>query len=126
LRMSPPPKCWLVLAALLLPACVATGTKINDRSLTSKIVAEKSTRSDVVALLGLPERVSYGQAEEETWQYFQVTEIPKATGYLPLIRAFADGFDWQTQKLVITFDKQGVVKSLERQEQSVGKESVPY
>jgi hypothetical protein len=124
--MSLPLKVLLVLSALLLAACVSTGTKINDRSLTSKIVVDQSTRSDVAALLGLPEKVSYGNAGEEAWQYFQVTEVPQAGVYVPLVRAFADGFDWRTRRLVITFDKQGVVKSLERQEQSAGKESVPY
>ena len=124
--MSPPLKVLLVLGVLMSSACVSTGTKINDRSLTSKIVVDRSTRSEVAALLGLPERVSYGKAGEEAWQYFQVTEVPQARVYVPLVRAWADGFDWRTRRLVITFDKQGVVKSLERQAQSAGKESVPY
>jgi outer membrane protein assembly factor BamE (lipoprotein component of BamABCDE complex) len=124
--MSTPLKVLLVLGVLMVSACVSTGTKINDRSLTSKIVVDQSTRSDVVTLLGLPEKVSYGSAGEEAWHYFRVTEVPKASVYVPLIRAWADGFDWQTQRLVINFDKMGLVKSLERQAQPAGKEGVPY
>ena len=124
--MSRPLKVLGVLGVLMVSACVSTGTKINDRSLTAKIVVDQSTRSDVVALLGLPEKVSYGKAGAEAWQYFQVTEVPKASVYVPLIRAWAEGFDWRTQRLVINFDQQGVVKSLERQGQPAGKAGVPY
>ena len=117
---------FCLLGALLLPACVTTGSKINDRSLTSKIVADKSTSSDVVALLGLPEKVAYGKAGGVTWQYYQVTEVPRATDYLPLVRAWADGFSWQTRQLVITFDQNGLVQSLERQQQPAAPEPIPY
>jgi len=103
-----------ILWALILPACFSTGSKINDPSLTSKILVHHSSKSEVVALLGLPERVSCGQDGGEAWQYYHITEVPNATAYIPLVRAFADGFDWHTRQLVTTFDKNEVVKHLER------------
>jgi hypothetical protein len=124
--MSLRPIIFSLLGALLLPACVSTGSQINDRSLTSKILVDQSTNSDVAALLGLPEKVTYDEAGGVTWQYFQITKVPKITGYLPLVRAWADGFDWQAQELVIHFDPNGVVKSLERQRQPAGTEPILY
>jgi outer membrane protein assembly factor BamE (lipoprotein component of BamABCDE complex) len=119
-------KILVVLGALLGAACLSTGTKINDPRLTAGIVVDQSRRSDVVALLGLPEKVAYGQGGVETWQYFQVTQIPQATVYLPLVRAYADGFAWHTRSLVLTFDKQGVVKTVARVEEPPGTTGVPY
>jgi outer membrane protein assembly factor BamE (lipoprotein component of BamABCDE complex) len=119
-------KIFVVLGALLCAACLSTGTKINDSSLTAGIVVDQSRQSDVMALLGLPAKVAYGQGGVETWQYFRVTEIPPATVYLPLVRAYADGFAWHTRSLVLTFDKQGVLKTVQRQEQPPGTAGVPY
>ena len=119
-------KIFLVLWALLLPACVSTGTNINDRRLVSRIVVDQSTQSEVTALLGLPAKVVYGKGGEETWQYFQLTEVPRATNYVPVVKAFTEGFDWQTQKLVITFNQEGIVKHLERQQQPAGRDPIPY
>jgi hypothetical protein len=119
-------KIFVLLAGLLCAACLSTGTKIGDPSLTARIVVDQSRRSDVVALLGPPEKVAYGQGGVETWQYFQVTKIPQATVYLPLVRAYADGFAWHTRSLVLTFDRQGLVKTVARVEEPPGTADVPY
>ena len=122
LRLS----CFLISCALLLPACVTTAANITDPSRTAKIEADKSTKSDVIALLGLPARVSRGDSGQEAWKYLRVTEIPKAASYLPLIRAFADGFEVEARGLRLTFDQNDVVKNLEPIPPQVVKEPVPY
>jgi hypothetical protein len=124
--MNPYRKILVMLGALLCAACLSTGTKIDDPSLTARIVVDQSHRADVVALLGLPPKVTYGQGGAETWQYFRVTQIPQAPAYLTLVRAYTPDFTWRTGSLVLTFDRQGVVKSVARAQGPPGTTGVPY
>ncbi len=115
----------LVLLVLLLPACVTTGSNVGDQAITSQIEVEKSNKSEVIGLLGLPERVSYEKPGGETWEYLQITTVPQLPNYVPLIRAYAGGYANHAQELLVTFNQAGVVTGLGRRRAAVPG-PVPY
>lgn len=114
---------WLKLLAVALllvsSACVSTGTKaIKDAEVVSKIEVGKSTRSDVVALLGYPIAATYKEkgAREVTWHYYYATAYPNATAFVPGLKAVTPGLSETTRMLSVTFNPDGTVKNLEREQ----------
>lgn len=77
----------LTVALLLVTnACVSAGTQaINDTGVVAKIEVGKSTRSDVVALLGYPLAATHKDQglREITWHYSYATAYPNATALSP-------------------------------------------
>ncbi len=111
----------LLAVALLLitSACVSAGTKaIKDTGVVSKIEVGKSTRSDVVALLGYPLEATHKDKGigEVTWHYNYATAYPNATAFVPVVKAFTRGLNETTRVLSVTFNRDGTVKSLEQEQ----------
>jgi outer membrane protein assembly factor BamE (lipoprotein component of BamABCDE complex) len=105
----------LISVSLLLAisACVSAGTQaITDPGVISRIKAGHSTQAEVAALLGYPLTASYGKDGEATWHYTLVTMAPTATAFLPAIKAFPPSLHDNTREFSITFNKDGIVKSL--------------
>jgi outer membrane protein assembly factor BamE (lipoprotein component of BamABCDE complex) len=121
-------KILLLLCSLLpAPACVSTGVPaITDSGLTSKLEADKSTKAEVTALLGFPAIVTYGDQGRETWNYYYVTEYPKATDFIPGVNAAVHGFPQDTRMLTITFDRRGVAQDLQRRQVAGTAAVFPY
>jgi outer membrane protein assembly factor BamE (lipoprotein component of BamABCDE complex) len=112
---------WLKLLAVALllvsSACVSAGTwAIQDAGVLSKIKAGKSSRSDVVALLGYPLAATHKDQGlgEVTWHYYYATASPAATAFVPVAKAFTPNLNETTRVLSVTFNKNGTVKSLEQ------------
>ncbi len=112
---------WLkVLAVALLlvsSACVSAGTQaIQDTGVVSKIEVDKSTRSDVVALLGYPLTATHKDQGlgEVTWHYYYATAYPNATAFVPVVKGFTRNLNETTRVVSVTFNKNGTVKSLEQ------------
>jgi outer membrane protein assembly factor BamE (lipoprotein component of BamABCDE complex) len=110
----------LALALLLMPsACVSAGTQaIKDADVVSRIEVGKSTRSDVVALLGYPLAATHKDQGigEVTWHYYYATAYPNATAFIPEVNAFTRNLNETTRVLSVTFNKSGTVKSLEQEQ----------
>jgi outer membrane protein assembly factor BamE (lipoprotein component of BamABCDE complex) len=98
---------------LVISACVSAGTQgIGDADVLSRIEVGKSTQADVAALLGYPLTASYGEKGEQTWHYAYTTDTPMAPAYLPVVKAFTPDLRQTTREFGVTFDRNGVVKSL--------------
>jgi outer membrane protein assembly factor BamE (lipoprotein component of BamABCDE complex) len=98
---------------LVISACVSAGTQaITDAGVTSRIKVGHSTQAEVAALLGYPLTASYGEHGEATWHYTLVTMAPTVTAFLPAIKAFPPSLHDTTQKFSVTFNQDGIVKSL--------------
>jgi outer membrane protein assembly factor BamE (lipoprotein component of BamABCDE complex) len=107
--------CLVIGALTLFSACISTGTKaINDPALMAKIEIGKSTKAEVTDLLGFPEAAAYPRSQE-VWQYSYQTIDPKPYNYLPIIK-IVNGFDQETRLLTITFNQEGIVQKIERQQ----------
>jgi outer membrane protein assembly factor BamE (lipoprotein component of BamABCDE complex) len=105
----------LIPVALLLAisACVSAGTQaITNAGVISRIKVGHSTQAEVAALLGYPLTASYGEHGEATWHYTLVTMAPTVTAFFPAINAFPPSLHDSTQEFSVTFNQDGIVKSL--------------
>lgn len=105
----------LLSVSLLLAfsACVSAGTQaITDAGVLDRIQVGHSTQAEVAALLGYPITASYGEHGEATWHYTLVTMAPTVTAFLPAIKAFPPSLHDTTQEFSVTFNQDGIVKSL--------------
>jgi len=112
-------KLLTIALLLVLSACVSAGTKaIKDAGVVSKIEVGKSTRSDVVALLGYPIAATHkGQGlGEGTWHYYYATTYPNATAFIPGVKALTSNLNETTRVLSVSFNRDGTVKSLEQEQ----------
>ncbi len=108
-------RCLALGAGILTSACVTTGTRaIADPAVISHLEVNKSTKAEVRDLLGFPDAAAYPPGRE-IWEYFYQTITPKTYNYLPIIK-IVNGFDQETRVLIITFNKEGLVKKIERQQ----------
>jgi hypothetical protein len=112
---------------MLTCACVSTGTKaIVDKLVVSRIEVNKSTRVEVFKLIGLPAAVTYPETGGEVWNYFYVTEAPKPLDYMILTQPFVGGYDINSQRLTLIFNKDGVVQNLEFGKLTGPEGTMPY
>lgn len=123
---------WLsvMLVFFALPAvsaCVSTGTgEITKSDTVGRLETGKSTKAEVSALLGFPTLVSYGRKGEETWDYYYVTEYPQAVDFVPVAAALSPNFNQTARMLTVSFDRQGLVRNLQKS-RTIGKAEIyPY
>jgi outer membrane protein assembly factor BamE (lipoprotein component of BamABCDE complex) len=103
-------KCLAVMSLLTLSGCVSAGTcTIKDAGVVGQIEVGKSSKGDVAALLGYPLTASYGDHGEETWYYTCITAYPKATEFVPLVKALPPPLQEATRQIFVTFDRGGTV-----------------
>lgn len=110
----------LTIASLLtFSACVSAGNQaIKDTDVVSQIKVDKSTRADVVALLGYPLAATHKDQGlgEVTWHYYYATSYPNATAFVPAVKAFTNNLNETTRVLSVTFNKNGTVKDLTQEQ----------
>ncbi|MHB9075073.1 MAG: outer membrane protein assembly factor BamE domain-containing protein [Desulfobaccales bacterium] len=122
-------KLLMVALLLVVSACVSAGTRaIKDTGVVSKIEVGKSTRSDVVALLGYPIAATHKDLglKEVTWHYSYATAYPNATAFIPGVKAFTRNLNETTRVLSVSFDRDGTVKSLEQEQLSLPAQQVDF
>jgi outer membrane protein assembly factor BamE (lipoprotein component of BamABCDE complex) len=98
---------WIILAILLF-GCASTeiGRKF-DASAANKIEIGKTTESEVLTMLGTPLKTKINQDGTKKYGYAHIES--KAVALPFSVRGTASG-----DKLIITFDKDGVVRGLEK------------
>jgi len=117
----------MLLAWLAVSACVSTGAReITDPERCARLEAGKSTKAEVTALLGFPTLVNYSQQGEEAWNYYYVTEYPRARDFIPLAGALEDGLQQTTRVLTVSFDRQGVIHHLQPSQTASQAAVFPY
>ncbi len=101
----------LVLLAGLLIGCASTGRKI-DQSQVQTITKGETTKEQVVARLGSPDRImKLGNGDTIfTYGYARVTAKPAT--FIPIVGAFAGGANTQYQSCAVTFGPDGIVKNI--------------
>ena len=102
---------FLVLVLTHVSGCASGGNKaIADPSASSQIINGKSTKADVIALLGEPNQVSADTTGREVWVYQHFDMKVRPGTFIPVIGLLAGGADTKSNSLVIIFDRQGVVE----------------
>lgn len=105
-----------VLAAITMTGCaVKTGNenlgKMEKGQIDQQIVKGKSTKNDVKAMLGDPDKTDFDNNSNEKWTYVHVRKSAKGVNYVPVVNWFVAGTNDTTKTLIVLFDDNGVVKN---------------
>lgn len=106
----------MMVSVLMMSGCaVKTGNetlgKLDKAQLEQGIIKGKSTKDDVKAMLGDPDKTDFDNNSLEKWTYIHVRKDLKAVNYIPVANWFAHGTNDTTKTLVVLFDDNGVVKN---------------
>lgn len=106
---------FIILMAILLNACANSGNqkiaKIeNHASLDKTLVSGKTTKEKVKLAFGEPSDVDFDNNNNEKWTYTHIRRVSKAINFMPYANYLMRGTDDTNKKLVIVFDKNGVVQ----------------
>lgn len=98
-----------ILLLACLAGCVSVGHKI-DQSAAEKIEKGKTTREQVISLLGSPDNITRTGRGDTIFMYNYTRATPKPATFIPIVGALVGGADVQHQMYLVTFDSNGVVK----------------
>jgi outer membrane protein assembly factor BamE (lipoprotein component of BamABCDE complex) len=101
----------LILILVTMVGCATVGRKV-DQSAVEKIIKGETSRSEVIGLIGSPDRIIQPGNGDTIFSYGYTRVSAKATSFIPIVGAFAGGANVQNQMVMITFDKDGIVKNI--------------
>lgn len=99
----------LVLLIACLAGCVSSGRKI-DQSAADKIEKGKTTREQVVNLIGSPDRITRTGNGDTIYMYNYMRATAKPATFIPIFGPLVGGANVQHQMYMVTFGSDGVVK----------------
>jgi outer membrane protein assembly factor BamE (lipoprotein component of BamABCDE complex) len=105
--------CMVMLLATLFFGCASVGRKI-DQSAVEKIEKGKTTREEVIRLLGSPDNITILGNGDSYLSYNYARAAMKPESLIPIFGAFVGGANVQSQMVMVTIDKNGVVKNILR------------
>lgn len=106
----------IMASALMMSGCaVKSGNetlgKLDKMQVEQGVTKGKSTKSDVKAMLGDPDKTDFDNNGLEKWTYIHVRKDMKAVNYIPVANWFVGGTNDTTKTLVVLFDDNGIVKN---------------
>lgn len=110
-------KLKLITASFLLALLVGcAGTAGNQKladasneSITQNILEGKTTQAQVKAMFGEPNSTSFTDGGNDVYNYAFSRASAQGVNYIPIVNLFARGYDVNTKKLVILFNKDKIV-----------------
>ena len=109
--------CIYIFASLLILASCATGSGGNqtlknesESSVTTKIINNVTTQSEIKAMFGSPYETTYTDGGMEIWKYRLDDMRADAINYVPIVNLFGSSFTGTRKELVILFNDDGTVK----------------
>ena len=106
-----------IFASLLILASCATGSGGNqtlknesESSVTTKIINNVTTQSEIKAMFGSPYETTYTDGGMEIWKYRLDDMRADAVNYVPIVNWFGTSFTGTRKELVILFNDDGTVK----------------
>ncbi|MDC1190195.1 hypothetical protein N8209_05255 [Gammaproteobacteria bacterium] len=106
-----------IFASLLILASCATGSGGNqtlknesESSVTTKIINNVTTQSEIKAMFGSPYETTYTDGGMEIWKYRLDDMRADAVNYVPIVNWFGSSFTGTRKELVILFNDDGTVK----------------
>ena len=110
-------KNFYIFASLLILASCATGSGGNqtlknesESSVTTKIINNVTTQSEIKAMFGSPYETTYTDGGMEIWQFRLDDMRADAINYVPIVNWFGTSFTGTRKELVILFNDDGTVK----------------
>ena len=110
-------KSFYIFASLLILASCATGSGGNqtlknesESSVTTKIINNVTTQSEIKAMFGSPYETTYTDGGMEIWKFRLDDMRADAINYVPIVNWFGTSFTGTRKELVILFNDDGTVK----------------
>jgi hypothetical protein len=110
-------KNFYIFASLLILASCATGSGGNqtlknesESSVTTKIINNVTTQSEIKAMFGSPYETTYTDGGMEIWKFRLDDMRADAINYVPIVNWFGTSFTGTRKELVILFNDDGTVK----------------
>ena len=102
------------ISAFLISGCSTSGNqhlkKETAQSLQSKIIKNKTTKSEIITALGEPETKTTLDSGNEEWTYSMDNNQFDATTFIPLVGLLTGGSQTQAKTLEIEFKGETVNK----------------
>lgn len=102
------------ISALLISGCSTSGNQHlkneTSQSLQSKIIKNKTTKSEIIAILGEPDTRTTLDDGNEEWTYFMDNNQFDATTFIPVVGLLTGGSHTQAKTLEIEFKGETVSK----------------
>lgn len=106
-------KTTTILFPLLVAGCYSAGQKrIADDSVIQKIQPGKTTKAEVLQLLGRPVSMIMMPDGSEQWLYQYIGSTVRAASFIPVVGLFAGGADTEVHNLQLFIRQDGVVEKL--------------
>ena len=100
-----------IALSLLVIGCATYGRKL-DQSKVDQIEKGKTTRQEVLSLIGSPDQMTRDGNGNVTLTYMFVRATAKPASYIPIVGAFAGGANVQNQMVMVTVGPDGVVSDV--------------
>lgn len=102
------------ISALLISGCSTSGNQHlkneTSQSLQSKIIKNKTTKSEIITALGEPETKTTLDSGNEVWTYSMDNNQFDATTFIPVVGLLTGGSQTQAKTLEIEFKGETVSK----------------
>jgi outer membrane protein assembly factor BamE (lipoprotein component of BamABCDE complex) len=99
---------WIVALAV---GCATVGRKL-DESQIDQIQKGKTTKAEVLQLLGSPDQMTRNSSGTTVMMYLYAHATAKPATYIPIIGAFAGGANVQNQSVTVTIGSDGLVSDV--------------
>ncbi|HAU3195283.1 TPA: hypothetical protein JDE59_001971 [Salmonella enterica subsp. diarizonae] len=104
----------LFIAIFSISGCSTSGNQNlkneNAQSLQSKIIKNKTTKTELLTKLGEPDTRTTLDDGNEQWRYFMYNNQFNAVSFIPVVGLFTGGSQTQSKTLDIEFNGQTVSK----------------
>lgn len=101
----------ILIFTISLVGCATVGRKL-DPAAVEKIEKGKTTRQEVIELIGSPDQMTRDGDGNVTFSYMYVRATAKAESFIPVVGAFAGGANVQNQMVMVIFGPDSVVKDV--------------
>jgi outer membrane protein assembly factor BamE (lipoprotein component of BamABCDE complex) len=110
---------FMLIAALSVASCAATGTQVKPEQL-AQFERGKTTYQDVVAAIGKPNNTTITADGNRTAMYIYAESSMRAATFIPYIGPFVGGMDTRSNMVMMMFDRQGVLQNYSASEGASG------
>jgi len=102
-----------VALALVAAACASSGNEVlkaHDAAMVDQAIIDgQTTREEVQRTYGQPTNVSFLNEKNEMWTYTWTHAAAQGQNFIPIVGAFARGYDVRSKELVVVFNEKNVV-----------------
>lgn len=111
------------IVCMALIGCASVGNeslrKESESSVSSKIIQGKTSKAEVRAIFGSPNKTSFTDGGLEIWNFDFTNVSADAISYVPIVNLFGASSSGKKKELVVMFDQADVVKRYSMSEADV-------